>query len=91
MSKYYEVSKIDNISFTGIGDSISNNQLEANEMLQEKTFLPSSIAGSKLISSIALTKPLSAEQQKKRAAMLFGKDISFYIETNVESLQNNRK
>merc|ERR1711997_380066 len=57
---------------TSPGDSISNNQLEINEMLQEKSLLPSSIAGSKLISSIALTKPLSAEQQKKRAAMLFG-------------------
>ena len=35
----------------------------------------SSPAGSKLISSIARTKPLSATQQKERAAMLFGMSL----------------
>ena len=34
--------------------------------------ISNSMAGSKLVSSIALTKPLTSEQQKKRAAMLFG-------------------
>ena len=54
------------------GDSISNNQLESSSILKGDGLAMNSTAGSKLISSIALAKPLSSEQQKKRAAMLFG-------------------
>ena len=48
--------------------------METNSILKGDSVLgSSSAAGSKLISSIAMTKPLSSEQQKKRAAMLFGR------------------
>ena len=53
------------------GDSISNNQLETNY-----DSLANSTLGSKIVSSIALTKPLTSEQQKKRAAMLFGNSLN---------------
>ena len=58
------------------GDSISNNHSQTNTILKGESILTSSPAGSKLISSIALATPLSSEQQKKRAAMLFGKLLS---------------
>ena len=56
------------------GDSISNNQLETNN-----DSLVNSTLGSKIVSSIALTKPLTSEQQKKRAAMLFGNSSNMYL------------
>ena len=59
-----------------LGDSISNSQLETSSIFKEGGLATNSVAGSKLISSIALAKPLSSEQQKKRAAMLFG---NFYV------------
>ena len=65
--------KFINVLIYILGDSISNNQLETNTILKGDDYLPNSMASGKLISSIALTKPLSSEQQKKRAAMLFGK------------------
>ena len=56
-----------------VGDGISNNLSQTNAILKGESILTSLPAGSKLISSIALATPLSSEQQKKRAAMLFGK------------------
>ena len=65
---------VHNLFYYFIGDSITGGQTETNSILKGDSFLgSSSAAGSKLISSIAMTKPLSSEQQKKRAAMLFGK------------------
>lgn len=59
-----------------VGDSISNNHSQTDAILKGGSILTSSPAGSKLISSIALSTPLSSEQQKKRAAMLFGMILS---------------
>jgi len=61
-----------------LGDSINadNHHFSTTNStsldVSEAPVLLSSPAGSKLISSIARTKPLSATQQKERAAMLFG-------------------
>ena len=61
------------------GDIIGSHQSHTSATLQGESILTGSPAGSKLISSIGMTKPLSSEQQKKRAAMLFGKLL--YLDT----------